>query len=663
MKPLKDKRLASFFKIDSLNKVVSLIIAIQISIIFISVVLKLWLGLLVLLLFIIMDVVLWRLSERASEDLNSYISNLSYRIKRGEHEAIIKLPIGIVIYNDDFEIEWLSPYLQAGSKDTEPIIGRKIEDVFDGILEAMEEEAPENKIIKWRDNYYRIRVEEDIHVIYLENVSYYIHIREELEKNRSVIGWLFLDNYDELIKGLDDRAISNFNSLLTTYLSNWARQHNIYYKRIENDKYLLLLRHDELERLEDENFNIVNNIRDYTSKRNLPLTVSIGVSYGEASFIELAELSQKDLDLALGRGGDQAIVREVGQEPRYYGGNTNPMEKRTRVRSRMISEALQEQIKQAPTTYVMGHMFPDMDAIGSSLGIARIAMMLGKDAKVIIDQEKIGNDISNLLDEISKYHETAKNIISPEEAFEEISQEDLVVLVDHHKPSMSIAPYLNEETNKVVIIDHHRRGDEFPDKPILVYIEPYASSASELITELFEYVSSDSNSINRIEATTMLGGIIVDTNNFSLRTGSRTFDAASYLQSVGANTTTIQRMLKESPENYLTRMEIVKNMEFVTKGMAVAHGEEKDYHRQVIAAQAADTILSMTDVEASFVIIRIDEETIGVSARSLGKVNVQRVMEKMGGGGHLTNAATQVKNSTILEVKEQLKQAIEELNI
>ena len=185
---------------------------------------------------------------------------------------------------------------------------------------------------------------------------------------------------------------------------------------------------------------------------------------------------------------------------------------------------------------------------------------------------------------------------------------------------MSIAPYLNEKTNKVVIIDHHRRGDEFPDKPILVYIEPYASSASELITELFEYVSSDSNSINRIEATTMLGGIIVDTNNFSLRTGSRTFDAASYLQSVGANTTTIQRMLKESPKNYLTRMEIVKNMEFVSEGMAVAHGEENEYHRQVVAAQTADTILSMIDVEASFVIIRLDEETVGGKCRSLGKV-------------------------------------------
>lgn len=662
MKPLKDKRLSSFFKVDSLNKIVFLIIAMQVAIVLISVFLRLWLGFIVLLLFVAMDVVLWRLSERASEDLNSYISNLSYRIKRGEHEAIIKLPIGIVIYNEEFEIEWLSPYLQSGSKDEEPLIGRKIIDVFEGIQEAIEEENPENRIIEWYGNYYRIRVEEDIHVIYFENVSYYINVREELEKNRSVIGWLFLDNYDELIKDLDDRAVSNFNSLLTTYLSNWARQHNIYYKRIENDRYLLLLRHDELERLEDENFNIVNNIRDYTSKRNLPLTISIGMSYGEASFIDLANLAQKDLDLALGRGGDQAIVREVDEEPRYYGGNTNPMEKRTRVRSRMISEALQEQIKQAPTTYIMGHNYPDMDSIGSALGVARIAMMLGKEAKVIIDRNKIGNDIKNLLEEISKYNETSKNIISPEEAFDKITVEDLVVMVDHHKPSMSVAPYLSEETNKVVIIDHHRRGDEFPEKPILVYIEPYASSASELTAELFEYVSSDSNSINRIEATTMLGGIIVDTNNFSLRTGSRTFDAASYLQSVGANTTTIQRMLKEEPENYLTRMEIVKTMEFVSDGMAVAHGDENEIHRQVVAAQTADTILSMTDVEASFVIVRLDEDTVGVSGRSLGKVNVQRIMEKMGGGGHLTNAATQIKDQSIAEVKEQLIKVIRESN-
>ena len=248
-----------------------------------------------------------------------------------------------------------------------------------------------------------------------------------------------------------------------------------------------------------------------------------------------------------------------------------------------------------------------------------------------------------------------------EKAFEKVTPEDLVVLVDHHKPTMAIAPSILEQTQKVVIIDHHRRGDEFPKDPILVYIEPYASSASELVTELFEYVSTEGNSINRIEATAMLGGIIVDTNNFSLRTGSRTFDAASYLQSVGANTTTIQRILKEDPKNYMQRMEIIKTFEFVSEGMAVANAAEDAYHSQVVAAQAADTMLSMTDVEASFVIIRLDENRVGVSARSLGQINVQRVMEKLGGGGHLTNAATQIENHSIAEVKVQLTEAIQEL--
>lgn len=661
MKLLENKRLSDYLRVEKSNRLVLAIIAVQIVIAIMSMINNIWLGIVVLLLFVAMDTLLWKLSERVGIDLNEYIANLSYRIKRGEQEAIIKLPVGIIIYNEEREIEWLSPYLQSYSESDELFIGKKIEQVFPELTSEIEWNS-EFQIMEWRDNYYQVRVEEDLNVVYLENVSQYMGLQAELHENRSVIGWLFLDNYDEVVKGLDDRAISNFNSLVTTYLSNWARQRNIYYKRIETDKYLLLLRHKELKRLEEEKFNIVNNIREYTSKRNLPLTISIGLSYGAASFVDLANLAQKDLDLALGRGGDQAIVREVEHEPRYYGGNTNPMEKRTRVRSRMISEALQEQMKQSPTTYIMGHNYPDMDSIGSALGIARIGMMLGQDVKVIINREKIGTDIGKLLIEVEKYQETAKNIITPEEAYDEVTPEDLVVLVDHHKPSMSIAPKMCESTNKVVIIDHHRRGDEFPENPILVYIEPYASSASELVAELFEYVSTDGNSINRIEATAMLGGIIVDTNNFSLRTGSRTFDSASYLQSVGANTTTIQRILKEDPENYMQRMEIIKNFEFVAEGMAVAYGEEDELHSQVIAAQSADTMLSMTDVEASFAIVRLAENRIGVSARSLGKINVQRIMEKMGGGGHLTNAATQIEDYSIEEVKQQLIEIIEEMN-
>lgn len=660
MKLSENKRLTEYLSVRETNRLILAVLAVQVVITIVVIISNIWLGLLVLLLFAVMDVFLWQLSNRIGKDFNKYIANLSYNIKRVEQEAIIKLPIGIVIHDDNDEVEWLSPYLQSYFESDESFIGKKLNEVFPE-LRLNGEEEQELNIFEWRGSYYKVRPDESLNVIYLENVSEYMGLQDQLHENRSVIGWLFLDNYDEVVKGLDDRAVSNFNSLVTTYLSNWARQRNIYYKRIETDKYLLLLRHKELNRLEDEKFNIVKNIREYTSKRNLPLTISIGLSYGAASFVDLATQAQKDLDLALGRGGDQAIVRSINQEPRYYGGNTNPMEKRTRVRSRMISEALQEQMKQSPITYIMGHNYPDMDSIGAALGVARIGMMLGQEVKVIVDQSKIGADIKKLLVEVLKYQETAKNIISPAEAFDKVTTEDLVVLVDHHKPTMAIAPEILERTQKVVIIDHHRRGDEFPKDPILVYIEPYASSASELVTELFEYVSTDNNSINRIEATAMLGGIIVDTNNFSLRTGSRTFDAASYLQSVGANTTTIQRILKEDPRNYMQRMEIIKTFEFVEEGMAVAHAAEDEHYSQVVAAQAADTMLSMTDVEASFVIIRLDKNRIGVSARSLGQINVQRVMEKLGGGGHLTNAATQISDHSIAEVKVQLAEAIQEL--
>ena len=478
MKPSNEKRLSPYFSLESIKSLVGLIIFIQIALVIIGMLSSMWIGLVILFLFIVLNFSMYLLYKKIGQDLDEYISNLSYQIKRGEQEAIIKLPVGIIIYNDNYEIEWLSPYLQTFQKNgEESMIGKRVSEIFPEV-KIENDETSDNPNIVWNDRHYRVRVEKDYNVIYLENISNYMEVKVEMDENRSVVGWLFLDNYDEVTSGLDDRALSNFNSLITTYLSNWSRQHNIYYKRIANDKFLLLLRHKELGRLEEEKFNIVNNIREYTSKRNLPLTISMGLSYGEASFIDLANYAQKDLDLALGRGGDQVIVREAKQEPRYYGGNTNPMEKRTRVRSRMISEALQEQIKQSPTTYVMGHNYPDMDSIGSALGIARIAMMLNQEVKVVIDQSKIGNDIANLLDKVMKYHETAKNIISPANAYAEITAEALVVLVDHHKPTMSIAPHLIDKTKKLVIIDQHRRGDEFPETPILVYVETYATSAA-----------------------------------------------------------------------------------------------------------------------------------------------------------------------------------------
>lgn len=654
-----EDRLPKFLEHPSLRIMISCAVIIQFIMTVISFFANVWLGLIMLILFAVTLFVVWKFGDRFIKELNTYILNLSYKIKRGEQEALIKMPIGILMYNEENEVEWINPYLQTQLTNEESILGRPIAEVHENLSEQLQDmDGSDVELLEWEDKIFRISIQRDLRSVYLMDVTEYATIKDEYEDARPVLGWLFLDNYDEITQGLDDRGISGFDSLLTTYFSNWGRQHGIFYKRISNDRYFLLLNQKELERLEEEKFSIIDNIRERTSKRNLPLTISLGLAYGDESFDKLADLAQKNLDLALGRGGDQAIVKAVDEDPRYYGGKTNPMEKRTRVRSRMISQAIQEQINESDNVFVMGHKNPDMDAIGSSLGIARIAMMLKKKCWVVVDPDDLGNDVRKLMHEVAKYDQVNQNVITPKEAEQRIGENDLVVLVDHHKPSLSIAPKLLEKTTKNVVIDHHRRGEEFTKNPLLVYIEPYASSTAELITELFEYVSTDGEPINRIEATAMLGGIVVDTNNFSLRTGSRTFDAASYLQSVGANSTLIQRMLKEDPEVYLQRSRLIETIDFVQEGVAVAHGTDETTYHPVTAAQTADTMLSMSGVEAAFVVTRREDNRVGISARSLGKINVQLIMEKMGGGGHLSNAATQIEDKSVDEVKEELKEII-----
>lgn len=656
---LQEDNLPKFMDNSSLRLLLILALSSQLIMTVLSFVAYLWLGLVMLLFFVVMLVVIWRLGNVYINELNSYVLNLSYRIKRGEQEALIKMPMGILLLSEEGNIEWLNPYMQTQLSKEDNVLGKNLKDIQTDLQEIYESDESDHTLIEWHGKIYQVTVQKDIYALYLMDITDYATIKEEYEEARPVVGWLFLDNYDEITSGLDDRGVSGFDSMLTTYFSNWGRQHGIFYKRISSDKYFLLLNRKELKRLEKEKFNIIDNIRERTSKRNLPLTISLGMAYGEETFDKLADLAQNNLDLALGRGGDQAIVKAVDEEPRYYGGKTNPMEKRTRVRSRMISQALQKQIKDSDQVFVMGHKNPDLDAIGSSLGIARIAMMLKKTVSVVVDQDDLSADVSKLMEEIKKYEQVNKNIVSPAEAEKRISDNDLVILVDHHKPVLSIAPNLLKKTRKNIVIDHHRRGEEFTENPLLVYIEPYASSTAELITELFEYVSSDGDPINRIEATAMLGGIVVDTNNFSLRTGSRTFDAASYLQSVGANSTMIQRLLKEDPENYLQRGRLIETIDFVKEGVAIARGDEEEIYPPVISAQTADTMLGMSGIEAAFVVTRRSEDMVGISARSLGKINVQVIMEQMGGGGHLSNAATQIDGKSVSEIIEELKEVIQ----
>lgn len=335
------------------------------------------------------------------------------------------------------------------------------------------------------------------------------------------------------------------------------------------------------------------------------------------------------------------------------------MEKRTRVRARIISHAFSELMNQSDQIFVVGHATPDMDSMGACLGIRRIAEMNNQECWIVLDQEKVHSDIARLVQQFKNYQSIDKHVITPAEAVEKATDKSLLVMVDHSKVSISMAPDLYKRLkNRTVIIDHHRRGEEFPENPLLVYIEPYASSTCELITEMFEYQPREGAALNRLEATTMLTGIEIDTKNFKQNSGTRTFDAASYLRSAGADNRMIQQFMKENVDNFMQRNHLIANTSFIDDKMALCVGEEDQTYDPVTAAQAADMLLQVEGIEASFVITKQASGDVRVSARSIGDYNVQVVMEKLGGGGHLNNAATQIADRTVDQVKDQLLSVI-----
>lgn len=594
---------------------------------------------------------------------NNYAANLSYRIKRGEQEAMIKMPLGIMLYDKDRQIQWINPYLQMylHGKD---IIGSSISSVDKELAkyvdDAIKSNSNQNKIIKWGDRKFEMVVQDDLGVVYLLDITRYANIEEKYKQERLAIGLIFIDNYDELSQSMSDQNLTNMSSYVQNALSNYAGQFNSYLKRIDEDNFILLTHMHDLAKMEEDKFSILDKVRTESSRKNMPLTLSIGIAFGSESLNEIADQAQSNLDLALGRGGDQVVVKQSGHEAHFYGGKSNPMEKRTRVRARMVSQALVELFKGVDHVFVQGHRNPDLDAIGSAIGIVKIARIHGVKASVVLDVDHVNYDVGRLIAKMQAAGIDKDIFISPKDALEEATDESLLVLTDHSKYSITYDPELYDRLkNRLIIIDHHRRGEEFPENPMLVYIEPYASSTCELVTEMIEYQPQGGEGVlTDLEASAMLAGITVDSKEFSLRTGTRTFDAASYLRSIGADTQVVSELLKENIDNYLQRSHLVSTIDMIEPDMALLVGEENKIYDPIITAQAADTALSLEHVDASFALTRRSKDAVGISARSMGNVNVQVIMEKLGGGGHLSNAATQLKGITIEEAKVKLLGAI-----
>ncbi len=591
-------------------------------------------------------------------ETEEYISTLSHRVKKVGEEALLEMPFGIILYNEEFMVEWTNPYMSKFFEE-DTLAGKSLSVISDDLIPNIKE----NKSEVWiplHDYEFQIVIKKDERLLYLFDKTQQMEINKRFYNDQTVLGIIFLDNYEEITQAMDDTAKSHINSRVTSILNEWSTEFGIYLKRTSQERFLAVMNQRILNQLEKTKFEILDEVRELISdNKNVPLTLSIGVGYGEFSLPALGELAQSSLDLALGRGGDQVVIKEESGKVRFYGGKTNPMEKRTRVRARVISHALKELVQDSDQVFIMGHKSPDMDSVGAAIGILKIAEANGVDGHIVLDPDDIDTGVQRLIEELKESQELWSHFIEPEDANDRITKDSLLVVVDTHKPSLVAEEKLLSKTDRVVVIDHHRRAEEFIDHPTLVYMEPYASSTAELVTELLEYQPKNLK-LNMLESTTLLAGIIVDTKSFTLRTGSRTFDAASYLRSKGADTVLVQKFMKEDLDIYVKRSKLIENTETFEHGIAISKGNEGETFGPVVIAQAADTLLTMSGIVASFVISERKDGRIGISARSLGDVNVQIIMEKMNGGGHLTNAATQLEDTTIDEVYNQLKEIIAE---
>lgn len=474
-------------------------------------------------------------------------------------------------------------------------------------------------------------------------------VRAKCEAAMPALAFIQIDNYDDVLKGLNEGQRSAILAEANQRLANWISSLDGFLKKYSEDAYIAMFDRQGLERALVDRFGILDEVRSIHGGNRIPMTLSLGVAADEPSFAGLAQRSQAGLDLALGRGGDQAVVH-AGGKLQFYGGKAKAVEKNTRVKARIVAQAIRDIVADAGLVLVMGHTNEDFDSLGAALGVCRMAKSLDKPAHVVVSSPGIA--VEKLGEQLNEYEQYQGIFITPAQADELVNSETLLFVVDTHRPALTAASALLTKVDKVIVIDHHRRSEDFIANPMLVYLEPSASSTSELVTELLTYYD-EKLELTRLEASALYAGIVVDTKSFAVQTGVRTFEAASYLRRAGADPRLVRQLFRVDLDTLKHRAEIINNTEMLPGGAIIATYSEGIKNAQVAAAQAADMLLNIEGVKASFVIFPI-EEGVAISARSQGDINVQVMMEELGGGGHQTMAGAQVKGTDVKAVKKQM---------
>ena len=601
-------------------------------------------------------------NQKRRQGVLQYIDSVTGSVDTASKSTLINSPLPTLVFRPDTgEIIWSNEsFLQlAGVREHlfEMRLSEAVPDFQVQWLLSGKQESPER--VELNNHRFRVygslvRSRNRTGVQSLVATTYWVetteadHLREVYEASRPVAAILMLDNYEDLMKACEDTQRSAVLAQIDEKLQVWANAGQGILLKTDRSHYLFLFEEQYFQHFVDEKFSILDTVRAIRVAENIHPTLSIGIGKDSPSIPELYKNAKLSLEMALSRGGDQAVVRNQ-VDFAFYGGRTKATEKRTKVKSRVMANAFRELIADAGEVYIMGHSFADMDAVGAAAGICCAARKRGKQARIVIDADH--NAAKTMLERLNALPEYEGVFLSPGDAFLQMKADTLLVVVDTNRPDMVESPQLLESSNRVAVIDHHRRAATYIENAAFNFHEPYASSASELVTELLQYLVEPTDLL-REEAGALLAGIVLDTKHFTQRTGGRTFEAAAFLRRSGADTAEVQRLFQGDLKDMVTKYDIIRRAEMYRSNIAVSVVEEPGVDR-VAAAQAADDLLTLKGVQASFVIYAA-EGAVLMSARSLGEINVQVILEALGGGGNSTTAGARIEDTDPESVRQQL---------
>ena len=602
---------------------------------------------------------IWVYNKRKGE-LSSYINELTFSVDSAAKNTLINSPFPLIILETSGNVIWRSStfnkeFANVGINAYIDDLAKEIkQEIQNNNFKIDKKVNIDNKTYHIIGDYVKSKKKDRKKELQYMITLYFIDITKEEElankynNAKTCIGIVVLDNYEEIIQRISEESKLQLIATIEKKLYEWANTCGGLIVKKERDTYVFVFEQQYLEKMENNKFTILDEMKEFETEEGMPITLTIAISNEGESNYEKYESALEAMDIALGRGGDQAVIRKEGKY-NFSGGKTQEVEKRTKVKARVISHALEELIKKADKVIVMGHLNGDIDSIGSSLGIYRLAKVFEKEAYIVNDT--YGLSLENLISTL-KNQGYGDVIIDKNQALNIITPNTVLVVVDTHKRSYVEVPELLEKTEKIVVIDHHRKSEDYIENAILSFHEAYASSASELVTEIVEYATKEVV-LEQIEAESLYAGIMMDTKNFTFKTGVRTFEAAAYLRKYGIDIIKVKKWFQSDLESYTVIADIVKNAEIVNDTIGISEYDENDKNANLICAKAADELITISNITASFVLGRMGDK-ICISGRSIGDINVQVILEKLGGGGHITLAGAQLEGLTMEEAKSEL---------